>query len=209
MIYLIGGSPRCGKTKVAKSLAERTHIPWFPADYLGSVVLQYIPEDKRDAKFPLSAIRDINPSSDFRYSNYTPEQIVDFYHTQAESVWSGLEAFIQYAAHDEQDFILEGYQITPELIARLDDDTKKSIKVVFLYKQDLEDIEAGLKKNVDPGDWLIKNTQDESTFAKVAEMISVFGTRTLREAEKHKMPVFNMDGDFNNKVNDVVSSLVS
>jgi len=209
MIYLIGGSPRCGKTKVAKALAQKTHIPWFPADYLGSVVFQYVPKDERDAKFPLSAIRDINPSNDFRYSNYTPEQIVNFYHTQAEAIWSGLEAFIKYATHDEQDFILEGYQITPGLLMRLDEDTKKSIRAVFLYKKDMEDIESGIKKNVDPGDWLIKNTREESTFAKVAEMISVFGVRTLKEAEKCNMPVFNMDGNFDNKVNEVVSSLIS
>jgi len=208
MIYLIGGSPRCGKTKVAKALAQKTHIPWFPADYLGSVVFQYIPKDERDVKFPLSAIRDINPSNDFRYSNYTPEQIVDFYYTQAESVWTGLEAFIKYAVHDEQNFILEGYQITPELLARLDENVQKSVKAIFLYKDDKKDIEVGIKKNVGSGDWLIKNTKEERTFSKVAEMISMFGVRTVDESKKYNYPCFNMDGDFKNKLDYAVNYLV-
>ena len=210
MIYLIGGSPRCGKTKVAKALAKKTHIPWFPADYLGSVIFQYIPETERDAKFPLSAIRDIDDTNDYRYSNYTAEQIVDFYYTQAEAVWSGLHAFIKYTAHDKQDFIIEGYQVTPELLSRIDEETKKSIKSVFLYKQDLKEIESGIKKNEDPGDWLLNgNTKDEETFSKVAKMINVFGVRTLDECEKYNVSVFNMDVNFDKKINEVVNSLIS
>ena len=54
MIYLIGGSPRCGKTTVAKKLAMKSHIPWFPADYLASAVSQYISEGERADKFPLA-----------------------------------------------------------------------------------------------------------------------------------------------------------
>lgn len=209
MIYLIGGSPRCGKTKVAKALAERTHIPWFPADYLGAVVTPYIPKDEQVTKFPLRAIRDQNPSNDFRYSNYSAEEIVGFYYIQAESVWPGLHAFIQYAAHDEQDFILEGYQVTPTLLSQLDAEVKKSVTAVFLYKQDEADIEAGIKKNVDPADWLLKNTVDEAIFSQVATSIRVFGARTLEEAKQHNMVAFNMDGDFNKKVDDVVNYLIT
>ncbi len=209
MIYLIGGSPRCGKTKVAKSLAEKTHMPWFPADYLSAVVYSYIPENERALKFPLKDVRNQNPTNDFLYSSYSPEEIVGFYHTQAESVWSGLEAFISYAAHDEQDFIIEGYQITPELVSRLDEDTKKNIRIVFLYKEDEADIEVGIKKNVDPGDWLLKNTKNEAILGKVAKMIHLFGDGTRGEAERLKMPVFNMDGEFEKKVEVVTSQLLS
>lgn len=209
MIYLIGGSPRCGKTKVAKALAEKTNFPWFPVDYLGAIVSQYIPEEEYDDKFPLSAIREIDPSTDFRYSQYTSEEIVEFYHTQAQTTWPGLKSFIEYAIHDEQDFILEGYQITPSLLAQLDDKTKKNIRPVFLYKSDETDIEVGIKKNIDPGDWLIKNTKDETTFPKVAKMINVFGQRTLKDAEEFNMPVFNMDGNFDDQVREVVKYLIS
>ena len=90
MIYLIGGAPRCGKTKVAKSLAKKIHVPWFPADYLGAVAFQYIPEEEHAVKFPLSAIHDQDPTNDFLYSKYTSKKIVDFYHVQAKAIWPGL-----------------------------------------------------------------------------------------------------------------------
>ena len=203
MIYLIGGSPRCGKTKVAKNLTQKTHIPWFPADYLGAAVTQYIPEFERPSKFPLREIRKQNTTTDFLYANYSPEQIVDFYHIQAETVWLGLKAFIAYAAHDSQDFIIEGYQITPGLLSQVEADLQVRIRAAFLYKEDEADIAAGIKKNMDPGDWLLKNTSDEATFEKVAQMVSIFGTQTKADAERLSMSVFNMDGDFDKKVEEV------
>lgn len=208
MIYLIGGSPRCGKTKVAKALTQKTHIPWFPADYLGAVAFQYISQENYAEKFPLSNIHDQDPTNDYLYSNYSAEQIVGFYYTQADTIWAGLKAFIKYAAHDEQDFVIEGYHINPNLLAQLDEQTKKSIRAVFIYKEDEENIVEGLKKNVDPGDWLLKNTHQDSTFPKVAEMIRAFGERTRREAESAQMRAFNMDGDFERKIEEVVKGLL-
>lgn len=209
MLYLIGGSPRCGKTKVAKALTQKTHVPWFPADYFGAVVFQYISKNDYAAKFPLSNIHDQDPTNDYLYSNYSPEQIVSFYYTQADSIWAGLKAFIKYAAHDEQDFIIEGYLITPELLSQLDEEVRKSVRAVFLCKEDETDIEAGLKKNIDPGDWLLKNTHENTTFPKVAKMIRTFGERTKKEADSAKMPVFNMDGNFENKIDEVTKYLLS
>ena len=187
----------------------KTHIPWFPADYLGAVVFQYIPENRRDEQFPLSKIHDENPTNDFLYANYSPEQIVGFYDIQAKAIWPGLQAFIKYAVHDKQDFIVEGYQITPELISQLDEETKKSITPVFIYKKDVADIEEGIKKNVDPGDWLIKNTQDSEIFGKVAAMISLYGEKTLRESQNLGISAFCMDGDFKTRVDEVVDHLAS
>lgn len=209
MIYLIGGSPRCGKTNVAKKLAMKSHIPWFPADYLASAVSQYISEEERADKFPLSNIRKQNNSNDFLYSNYSPSEIVKFYEIQAETVWPGLKAFIEYAVHDKQDFILEGYQIQPKLLFQLDKEVQKDIRPAFLYKKDILDIEAGMKKNAEPGDWLIAHTKEDSTFAKVAEMVSTFGDKTANEAKECNMPLFNMDGDFDEKVEEVINTLIT
>ena len=209
MIYLIGGSPRCGKTTVAKRLAVKLHIPWFPADYLASAVSQYISEEERADKFPLSNIRKQNNSNDFLYSNYSPSEIVKFYEIQTETVWPGLKAFIEYAVHDKQDFILEGYQIQPKLLSQLDKEIQKDIRPAFLYKKDILDIEAGMKNSIESGDWLIAHTKEDSTFAKVAEMVSVFGDKTANEAKEYNMPLFNMDGNFSEKVEEVVNVLIT
>ncbi|MEK7126400.1 MAG: hypothetical protein AAB835_02850, partial [Patescibacteria group bacterium] len=71
------------------------------------------------------------------------------------------------------------------------------------------DIEAGMKKGTESGDWLIANTKEDSTFAKVTEMVSVFGDKTASEAKECNMPLFNMDGDFDEKVELVVNALIT
>jgi len=205
MIYLIGGSPRCGKTTVAEKLATKTHIPWFPADYLGAAVFQYLTPEQQDDMFPISRVRDEKPGMDYLYTKHTPEEVAGFYRTQAESLWPGLRAFIKYAAMDEQAFILEGYQIWPDLLDELADETKKFIKPIFLYKADLAQIEAGFKKSANPGDWLLERTKEEATFAKIALMVAIYGKHTIKEAEKHHMPVFNMDGDFEENIEKIVA----
>jgi 2-phosphoglycerate kinase len=209
MIYLIGGSPRCGKTTVAERLAKKANIPWFPADYLGAVIFQYLSEEEQNKKFPISRIRDEKPGTDHLYEKHSPAEVVDFYRTQAEAIWPGLRAFIKYAAHDEQAFILEGYQIWPDLLTELPEEIKKSIKPIFLYKTNLQEIEAGFKKNTGAGDWLLEKTKDEKTFEKVASMVALYGERTVEDAHKHNMPVVDMDENFEDKIQSVIAALMS
>lgn len=209
MIYLIGGSPRCGKTTVAESLAKRTNTPWCPADYLGAAIFQYLTPEKQDEMFPISKIRNEKPGMDYLYTKHTPEEVAGFYRIQAESLWPGFKAFIKYAATDKQIFILEGYQLWPDLVAELPEETNKFIKTIFLYKTDHKQIEESFKKSTAPGDWLLERTKEETTFKKVAAMVSYYGQRIVEEANKHNMPVFNMDGNFQENVQKVVELLVS
>ena len=151
----------------------------------------------------------IHDGPNYLYTKHTPEEVAGFYRTQAESLWPGLRAFIKYAAMDEQAFILEGYQIWPDLLNELADESKKFIKPIFLYKSDLAQIEAGFKKSTSPGDWLLERTKEEATFAKIASMVAIYGEQTVREAQKHNMLVFNMDGDFEQRIQEVVNALTS
>ena len=66
-----------------------------------------------------------------------------------------------------------------------------------------------MKKGTESGDWLIAHTKEDSTFTKVAEMVSIFGDKTAIEAKECDMPLFNMDGDFEEKVEKVVNTLIT
>ena len=49
MIYLIGGSPRSGKTTLSKKLAKELDIPYISTDYLRLVAMEYFKgEDKSE-----------------------------------------------------------------------------------------------------------------------------------------------------------------
>ncbi len=86
MIYLIGGSPRCGKTTLAEALAKKTSFPYFTLDHVTSVVAPYITEQEYAIRLPLRVARqETNYSNDVFYARYSTEQIVNFYLCQAET----------------------------------------------------------------------------------------------------------------------------
>src|SRR5260221_9708886 len=108
MIYLIGGSPRVGKSTLAKVLAKEKTIPYISADDLASVITPYIPEQEYQVKLPVSFTRvETNYSNDVFYSKYSAEQIVGFYLRQAETLWPGFRNFIKYVLEFNHDFIVE------------------------------------------------------------------------------------------------------
>jgi len=98
MIYLIGGSPRVGKTSLAEALAKKTSFPYFTLDHVTSVISPYIPEQEYMTRLPLRMARqETNFSNDVFYARYSTEQIVNFYLCQAETYWAGIGSFIEYA----------------------------------------------------------------------------------------------------------------
>jgi 2-phosphoglycerate kinase len=209
MIYLFGGPPRGGKTILAETLAKKKPFPYFSLDHATSVVTPYIPEQEYKTKLPLRIARqETNYSNDIFYTKYSSEQIVDFYLRQAETYWPGVETFIKYAVQDEHDLILEGWQILPRLLhAAITSENQDKLKILFLYKTDIENIVSGIQANTAKNDWVIKNTKDESTFVAIAKMVSHFGNYIQAEAKKYNFQAVNTDFDFKQKINELAESL--
>ncbi len=209
MIYLIGGTPRCGKTTVAKRLAKQLNISWIATDYLTASAFQFIPEHEQGNNFPLSKAYEEYGTNDGVYRQYSAQEIAGFYKSQAKTMWPAVKMFMRAAVRDGEDFVLEGYHFLPQLVAGLDEEIIKNIKVVFLYREDVADIETNLRKGSHPEDWAIQNTQNQSTFVKIAEMISTYGLEIKNEAEECNMPVFCMDGSFEINVKKAVDQILS
>ena len=43
-LYLVGGAPRVGKSKLAQKLVETEGIPWLPTDIVRTVLRRVLPE---------------------------------------------------------------------------------------------------------------------------------------------------------------------
>jgi 2-phosphoglycerate kinase len=209
MIYLIGGPPRCGKTILAEALAKRLSFPYFTLDHVTSVISPYIPEHAYATKLPLRVARqETNFSNDVFYAKYSAEQTVDIYLRQAETFWPGVENFIKYAAQDEHDLILEGWQILPHLLHEIiTPENREQIKARFLYKLDVEKIVSGLKASTVRNDWVVRNTKDESTFHAIAKMINRFSSYFEKETKKYDFRSLNMDSNFEQTIAEAVASL--
>ena len=209
MIYLIGGSPRVGKTNLAEALAKKTSFPYFTLDHVTSVIAPYIPEREYGTKLPLRVARqETEYSNDVFYARYPTEQIINFYLRQAETYWAGVESFIKYAIEDEHDLILEGWQILPHLLrAVVTPENQDRLQIIFLYKINVERIVPGLKANSAKTDWVLRNTKKENTFSAIANMISHFGSYIEKEAKEYNFRSVNTEVDFEQKIKESLKSI--
>ena len=211
MIYLIGGPPKCGKTTLAKKLSHILKIPWISTDSLQSVVQAYTNKNDIPKKFPWSVRRkETKRINDIAYNTFSANEIIKFYRTQAKSVFMAIEMMTICEITDGNDLIIEGYHIEPSLVAKLRKKYgKKNVCGVFLVKTDTKKFVQDIVKTSTPNDWIISKTKNKETYLKIAEMICEYGKFFGNEAEKNRLAVFNMDDNFNDKIDSAVTLLKS
>ena len=109
---------------------------------------------------------------------------------------------------DGNDYIIEGYQIEPQLVAKLYKKYgAKNFKAVFLIRTDVKKIITDIKKSTTPNDWILGKTKKEETYSKIAEMIIEYSKFSEKESKKYGFKIFNMDGNFNKQLNSIGSYL--
>lgn len=208
MIYLIGGTPRSGKTTVAKKLAASLGVSWISADTLEGLAKHFTPLKEYSKRFPKNVLRkETKNSNDLMYSKYTTDQIKKAYIKQAESSWKTIETLIEYLIGENQDYIIEGYQIAPKLVAKIQNKFGDKIKGVFLTRHSVEKIIEDAKKSTAHNDWFITKTKDKSTYPKIALMIARYSDYIKKEAEKYNYDSFNMDVDFVGSIDKIIKIL--
>lgn len=207
MIYLIGGPPKCGKTTLAKSLSQKSGIPWISADTLQNIVWVYTPEKKRPAFFPHSHLR--AETNDEFYSQYSPQNIVENYVAQGKATYEAIMMMAETYLTDEDDFIVEGYQVSPEIVNRvMNKFGREHVKATFLLKYDEKKFVKDVKKSTTPNDWILRKTKDKSTFVKIAKMVAEYSRYFETEAKKYDLPTFIMDENFEKQLALIESPLL-
>lgn len=202
MIYLIGGSPRCGKTILARRLAKQLGVSWISADTLESIVKRYVPREDRDTLFPKVLIREkTKPSNDVMYTNYTADEIFDAYVTQSKTTWDAISVLAECMIQDKEAIIIEGHQIHPKLMSDLIKRFgEQNIRAVVLSKNNIDQIVETARKSEDGNDWFIKKTTDPEIHYKIAEMLSKYSDYFSKEAKKYELAEVDYQGDFENQL---------
>ena len=210
MIYLIGGPPRSGKSTLAKLLSKKLKISWISTDTLESVVSVYTSRTDYPKRFPKNILRErTKQSNDMMYERFSAKEIVEAYRKQAKACWRAVETVIECEIKEGNDFILEGAQLHPEFVFRLQSKFgKEQMKVMFLTKTDPELIVDGAKKNLAKSDWFLQKTENEHTHAKVASMIALYGQWFVRQANKYNMPIMNTQVNFEKQLKKALKQLV-
>ncbi len=197
MIYLIGGPPRSGKTTLAKRLSSRLRIGWVSVDILESVVREHTLKKNYKKLFPKNILREkTRGSNDEMYEKFSFKKIADAYITQGKASQKAIEIFIGDCIREGHDFIVEGHQLHPRLVQKLVTLFPKDIRFVFLIKKDERLLTEGFQKNKAKSDWVLQKTKNKETLKKIAKMLSYFGERIEKEAEKRGFSVYATDKDF-------------
>lgn len=201
MIYLIGGTPRSGKTTLATMLSKKLRISWIPTDTIELMVQSYTPKEEFPKRFPKSIIRQkTNYSNDTMYRRFTAKQIANAYIRQSRAVWKAIEKLIEAELKEDRSYIVEGYHIHPKSVAQLSRKFgSRNIKSVFLAKFDVEDIVKTSRQFTSRTDWFVNKTKNVNTYPKVAAMIRELGNYFKKEAKKYNLKMYSMDTDFKNQ----------
>jgi 2-phosphoglycerate kinase len=198
MIYLIGGSPRSGKSKLAKIFAEKKSIPYFSADDLRPVIQAYLSKDSLEEKIPNEFMyANCNFDNDVYFEKYSAAETIETDLIDSHTLFTGIESLINHFHLTERDLIIEGVQLLPELVFGLmNKDYYAQIKIVYLVKTDAKKIRDDIEKNDPKSDWLLQNTKKTETLDKAANMLSDYGKYFTRESEKYGFALFNTENDF-------------
>ena len=210
MIYLIGGPPKCGKTTLAKKLSKHLGIQWVASDTLQVVAREYVSKyasrQAMDKLYPHNAQK--GKTNDETYSLNTPTQIAKNYIKQAKASYAAIDMFSIGEIKDGNDYIIEGYHVTPQLAARLIKKYgRKYFHVLFLVKSDIEKFVKDVKKSSTQNDWILTKTQEKETLHRIAEMVNCYGQFFDKEAKKYKFKVLNMDNDFGGQLKKAIELL--
>jgi len=198
MIYLIGGPPRCGKTTVAKRLANLLRCSMISGDWLEGIASRYVGRDIKPQLFPKNRVRrETNYSNDQMYSQYSAEEIVALYRQQAATTGAAIGELARRAASSNTDFIIEGFQVEPRLMQKLRDQLgSEVVRPLLLLRDDydgaLEDCRACRAEN----DWFRDKTASLATHQWIIHMITFYGTELYNDAAELGIPAHFMDGGF-------------
>jgi 2-phosphoglycerate kinase len=198
-IYLIGGPPKCGKTTLAKTLSKKLSIPWISADTLQNIVYKYTDRKNVEKHFPHSYSKGGN--NDETYSQNSTNSIVKNYVKQGKTCHKAISIVVKTQIIDKDDYIIEGYQVTPEIVDELIKEFgRDKIRTIFLVKHDEKEFVKNIHKSTTPNDWIIEKTKDKNTFFKIAEMVALYSKYFESEAKKNNLTVLEMDHDFEKQI---------
>jgi 2-phosphoglycerate kinase len=206
MLYLIGGPPRCGKTTVAKRLAAALGCSRVPADYLSTAFTNYIAPEDLPTRYPSWNTATI----DERYQRYSAHEIITNYRTKAATAWPGLRDFLSYALYDQHTMVVEGYQIEPAMVHELQATHPQfPIRVLFLIKDDRQQLEADLRRSTDPEDWVLRSASLPETFERIAALVSSYSEFIRETANHYSYSVCVMDGPYEARLVAAMNHLIA
>jgi len=205
MIYLIGGSPRSGKTILSKKLSKKLGIQYISTDTLRLFMIASLKDGDKYKYFPFEKMFDLAGAIDIFYQNTSGKEMLSADIEEAKNIMPGILAFIEYFKNTNTNCIIEGVHLLPSLIK--DINNEEGIKTIILTKNDSDKIYDGLKSNQGKGDWVADNIKDDQILSTTAKSLAEYGKYFVTESTKYGYKCINTEDDFFDKIEEALNYL--
>ncbi len=153
-LYLIGGSPRSGKTLIFKEVIKRNPMIAISSDALREAIRFTVTEESFINIHELAFEGDVTFHRAGEDGNISHTKYFSQKPSQEELTWKTIQGLIQYYDHNEnRSLIIEGMAITPERVKSLNLKNMK-LKAVFVGFTDPSHLDSILKYAYENEDWV-------------------------------------------------------
>ena len=178
-VYLIGGSPRTGKSTLMHRFLEQQPIMAVSTDAI---------------RYLLSNTEGVNDQRLFQQGsatdlNSTPQTTLERQNSESFAVWEACEKLIESNQEDGLDILIEGVAVLPNLTAQL----QVEHQAVFLGDQS-DDLSSRIQKAAADNryDWLRNNTNGPEDFDTYADFFKHMSKWLEKECQTHNQSYFEM-----------------
>jgi len=207
MIYIIGGAPRSGKTKLAKRLSRKLSVPIYSTDKLRIQVARKTPVSKIDLMFPFNRMFN-GDKVDECFRKYKPEDFLNADKVESGCLIEEIIFFIKQNLSENNDYIIEGVHLLPRYIKKIQLSISE-YRIIYLGKIDEHKILNGLKLNKDKRDWIIGHIKKSISLVRASRMVGVYGKFFLKETKKYGFKFLNTEEDFFKKLKEAEKYLMN
>ena len=163
MLYVVGGCSRSGKSTLAGQMRVRHGVPWFPLDALKMGLFLGAPSFG------------VHPEDDDLET--------------ADLMWPIIQGVLEHLIFDGRDYLVEGVNIRPQIVARFIQETDEPIRACFLgYPEAVIETKVAqlAEYSGTPNDWL--NRTEPENVRRYLEISRILSRRLQEDCATSGLP---------------------
>jgi 2-phosphoglycerate kinase len=121
MIFLIGGPPRVGKSRISSEIRQKHAVSVVSTDTLGAVLEHVLSPEAAPDLFVFGTFHDMPMAEQVKFIMKDPAALIAYVRKESSVVWNAVEAFIRREHDEGRDVLIEGVAVLPELMSQLED----------------------------------------------------------------------------------------
>ena len=189
MIYLLGGPPRVGKSKLSGEIRQKHAVSVVSTDTLGAVLERVLSPEAAPDLFAFGKLEEMPMAERVQFLVEDPAEVIEYARRESHVVWNAVEAFARRENDEGRDALIEGVAVLPELMSRLEDVPHRVVFVGNQGEHHKENIRKSAEEN--EHDWM-RGVSDQylGAFAAFVKRMSAY---VEQEARKYGFEYIEMD----------------